>query len=328
MRIHDAKPVLCSLIQADVPAFLWGAPGVGKSDLVREIAADIFSGRILDFRATLIDPVDLRGIPSVADGLTRWNPPAFLPNAERDGESGLLFLDELNAAPGMVQAAFFQLILDRKLGEYSLPAGWRILAAGNRQSDRAAAQRMPSALANRFAHVDIDPDVESWCAWATRSGIRPEIVAFVRFRPELLHKMDSDARAFPTPRAWAKVSASMATTPGNLVFQVAESIVGTATAAEFKGFLDVFKSLPRIDSILADPASAPVPAEPSARYAIASALARMATAVNLPAVISYVSRLPAEFAVMCVTDATRREPALKETAAYVQWGLANRAVLA
>lgn len=324
--ITDALPVINALIDLDKPVFIWGAPGIGKSDLAREIAKER-NVPLVDFRAVLLDPVDLRGIPSVDGGITRWNPPSFLPDAARDGLQGLLFIDELNAAPPMVQAALFQLVLDRKLGEYTLPEGWRVVAAGNRQSDRAAAQRMPSALANRFAHVELEADVPAWCAWAAANGIRPELIAFLRFRPALLHDMPkgADLRAFPTPRAWAAVSKALDLAP-KLIFSVASSLVGEACASEFKGFLDVYKNLPRIDAIINDPTGTIVPLEPSARYAIAAALSRAASHANFAAIVQYLARMPtAEFSVMAITDATRRDPALKDAPGFAQWAIANQA---
>ena len=123
---------------------MWGPPGIGKSSIVRQVAADKGLA-ILDVRAPLLDPTDLRGLPYVADGSAKWAPPAFLP--QNDGSEGLLFFDELNAAPPLVQASLYQLTLDRRVGEYVLPDGWRIIAAGNRSEDAAIVFRMPSALA-------------------------------------------------------------------------------------------------------------------------------------------------------------------------------------
>jgi len=146
-----------------------------------------------DVRALLLDPVDLRGLPFLGnDGRSKWASPEFLP---QEG-SGILFLDELNAAPAMVQASCYQLVLDRRLGEYTLPESWAIIAAGNRDSDRGATTRMPTPLRNRFVHLDFEVDVQEWSEWATQAGIRPEVIAFLRFRPELLSVFDRDTKCF------------------------------------------------------------------------------------------------------------------------------------
>ena len=128
--------------------FLWGPPGAGKSSIVRE-AAGKRQIPLVDIRAALLDPTDIRGIPAVVGGTAIWCPPSFLPTA--DSKPGILFLDELSAAPPLVQASLYQLVLDRRVGEYQLPEGWRIIAAGNRAADRSVSYRMPAALANRFS---------------------------------------------------------------------------------------------------------------------------------------------------------------------------------
>ena len=144
---------LHTLLTIKQPVFLWGAPGVGKSQVVAQVAEER-NLALRDIRAVLLDPVDLRGLPRItAEGLSVWCPPGFLPGAN-DPEEGILFLDELNAAPPLVQAACYQLILDRRIGEYKLPDGWSIIAAGNREKDKAVTHRMPSALANRMVHLD------------------------------------------------------------------------------------------------------------------------------------------------------------------------------
>jgi len=149
-------------------------------------------------RAVQLDPVDLRGLPRVSGNQTEWVPPKFLPAS---GE-GILFLDELTAAPQMTQAACCQLVLDRKLGEYELPKGWVVIAAGNPASERGVHFAMPRPLRNRFVHLDLEPDFDDWCRWAVKARIRAEIIAFLRFKRDLLHdaNVTSDANAWPTPR--------------------------------------------------------------------------------------------------------------------------------
>lgn len=327
MNIEQARDAVNVFIDQDIPAFLWGAPGVGKSDLMRSVAK-LRDWPLIDFRATLRDPVDLRGLPSIDSdsGTAKWLPPSDLPDASRDGDEGLLFLDELNAAPMSVQAACFGLVLDRRVGEYQLPPGWRIVAAGNRQKDRAAANRMPSALANRFAHIDVEPDPRAWAAWAASENLHPAVIAFVRFRPELLHKMDGDElRTFPTPRAWQQV-AKLVDQPDSIRFDLIAALVGEAAAGEMEGFIQIWKSLPPLESIVRDPHGAPVPEEPGVQYAVSSALARYATVKNFDSVMDYGERLPGDFQTVLAMEATRRDPALMETAAYTQWSVHTGAI--
>ncbi len=310
MKPSGIARALRVLIRAGQPVFVWAGPGVGKSSVVAEVAAELkLALRVV--RALLLDPVDLRGLPFLGtDGRTKWATPEFLP---QDGE-GILFLDELNAAPAMVQASCYQLVLDRKLGEYTLPDGWAIVAAGNRDSDRAATTRMPTPLRNRFVHLEFEVDLQEWCEWAIQAGIRPEVIAFLRFRPALLSVFDKDATAFPSPRSWEFVSRILDSlgTPSSpaLEYELIAGAVGAGAATELSGFLRMFRELPDIDAILMNPLWAPVPEEPSAQYPVASALARCASDSNFDRICTYLDRLPTEFRVLCVHDATLRDPTL------------------
>jgi MoxR-like ATPase len=312
------------LIEKRHSVHLWGAPGIGKSDIVRWIAK-VLGWKLIEFRANLREPVDCRGIP-VADlvaGVTKWLVPDELPRADRDGEFGILFLDELNTASPQMQAALFQLVLERRLGDYVLPDGWTIIAAGNRVGDRAAAQRMPTALRNRFAHIYVVPDVDAWVNWANSNNVAPEMVAFVRLRRELIHRMPvGDANAFPTPRSLTK-AAEFVDAPEDVRRDLIAAHVGDDVASEIDGFLRLYKSLGSLEDILANPDTAKVPVEPSQKYAVATGLARLATRANFSKIMVYANRLDGEGQVLLIHDATMREPKLKETAGYSAWAVNN-----
>jgi hypothetical protein len=325
MKASAILAALQALVDARQPVFLWGGPGLGKSSIIRKLAASR-SVSLQDIRALLLDPVDLRGLPFLgSDGRAKWAHPEFLP---KDGE-GILFLDELNAAPAMVQAGCYQLVLDRALGEYKLPDGWAIVAAGNREADRAATTRMPTPLRNRFVHLEFEVDIQEWSEWALQSAIRPEVIAFLRFRPELLSQFDRDANAFPSPRSWEFVSRILSAGPDPTVeHELLGGAVGAGAATEFSGFLRMFRELPNIDAILVNPHREPVPDNAAAQYAVASALAHSATDSNFDRVRVYLDRMPTEFQVLCVRDASLREPAIRHTAAFTQWAVRNHHVLA
>jgi hypothetical protein len=325
MKSSAISNALRVLVRARQPAFLWGGPGIGKSAVIRQLAAAL-SMPLRDVRALLLDPVDLRGLPFLGtDGRSKWATPEFLP---QDG-AGILFLDELNAAPAMVQASCYQLVLDRKLGEYTLPAGWSIIAAGNRDSDRAVTTRMPTPLRNRFVHLEFEVDMQEWSEWAIQAGVRPEVIAFLRFRSELLNAFDRDANAFPSPRSWEFVSRILESQPEpSIEHELFTGAVGSGAATEFSAFLRMFRELPNIDAILVNPHQEPVPENAAAQYAVASALAHRASDTNLDRICVYLDRMPTEFCVLCVRDASLREPAIRHTAAYTKWAIQNHHVLA
>jgi hypothetical protein len=324
LKPSEAAAALIACLDARQPVCLWGSPGIGKSMIVQQTAA---AQRLdcRDVRAVLLDPVDLRGLPHLnGDGRTHWAIPEFLP----DCGQGVLFLDELNRAPTLVQNACFQLVLDRRLGEYQLPDGWRVVAACNRESDGGGISRMPSALANRFTHLNIEPDLDDWCKWALTAGVEPVVIAFLRFRPELLHRFDREARAFPTPRSWHFVSGIVAQQPApDVELALVAGSVGHEAAIEFMAFLQLYRSLPNIDAILLDPANAPVPDDVATLYAVSSALSQRAKDGNFGRVIQYLDRLPVEYSVFTVKAATAREPALQSTPEFTAWAIAHSDVM-
>jgi MoxR-like ATPase len=326
--IADAVNLLEQLTDNGDTVMLWGPPGIGKSAIVFQLG-ERKRRKVIDFRANLREPVDMRGIPvpDLKTGVTRWLVPDELPQVERDGATGYLFLDEINTASPQMMAVLMGLVLDRRVGEYALPDGWQIIAAGNRVSDRAAAQRMPTALRNRFAHIFITPDVDAWCLWANANGVAPEMVAFVRLRRELLHIMPKgDENAFPTPRSLTK-AAKYINAPKKIRMRLFASHVGDAVAGELDGFIELYHSLGSLDDIIADPDKASVPKEASARYAVCTGLARLATRKNFPAIIKYATRLNRESEILVVTDATSRDENLKDVAAYSQWAVKNQDII-
>jgi len=278
MRPSRAVEVLSGLVSTRWPAFLWGPPGVGKSSIVRQVAA-IKGFEILDVRAPLLDPTDLRGLPYVADGSAKWAPPSFLPRD--DGSEGLLFFDELNAAPPLVQASLYQLTLDRRVGEYVLPDGWRIIAAGNRSEDAAIVFRMPSALANRFIHIDFEANLEDWQDWAATNKIHPLVQAFLRLRSELLLDMSNTDRGFPTPRSWEMVSDALkAFGEAGSILDVLIGTIGEGAAIEFVSFCKRTLTAEMVEAIIADPDGSSIPNDMGDLYALISYLAARASRLD------------------------------------------------
>jgi len=313
-RIVEALKVC---ITAKQPTFVWGPPGVGKSDVVAQIAVEL-GYKLVDVRAVLLDPVDLRGLPHVENGEAQWCPPAFLPKGK--GKC-ILFLDELNAAPPLVQAACYQLILDRKIGEYTLPKDAVVIAAGNRETDRAVTSRMPSALANRFVHLDFDVDLDDWVSWGLDHGVRTEVLAFQRFRPELLYNFDpkKSDKAFATPRSIYFLSRLMDANNGEIDFDLAKGVTGEGYASEFVGFMKIYKSLPDPDMVIMAPMKAVVPEDPATLYAICGAVAQKASEQNMKSVVEYANRLPVEFSVLLMRDCINRDKGLVKTRAFIVW---------
>ncbi|PID41135.1 MAG: ATPase [Proteobacteria bacterium] len=326
MKATQIIKALKKLTIIQQPVFLWGPPGVGKSQVVRQ-AADQRGTSLIDIRAVLLDPVDLRGLPRIsADGLSEWCVPSFFP---KDGQ-GILFLDELNAAPPLVQAACYQLVLDRRLGEYVLPEGWTVVAAGNRETDRSVTHRMPSALANRFVHIDFDVDLDEWSAWAVLHKIVPEIVAFLRFRPALLHDFDPEksGKAFASPRSWEFASRIVeACDDFELLSELLVGTVGKGAATEICGFMRIWKELPAVEDIMTKPLEVEISTDPAVLYAVCEMVGRAATLDCGDSVLDFAGRLPAEFSVLLVREAVRHCNDLALTDSFARWAEGNAGLL-
>jgi len=324
MNPHDAKRSLTHLCERKVPVFLWGPPGIGKSSIVSQIAKEQGIGYI-DLRLSLLDPTDLRGIPffDTNQDTAVWAPPSFLPDGTQ--EKGILFLDELNTAAPMVQASAYQLILDRKIGEYHLPEGWAIVAAGNRESDRGVVFRMASPLANRFVHLEMQADVEEWRKWAIDAGIDVTIISFISHRPDALFAFNTqdDNRSFATPRTWAYVHEVLASNPDDdLIMPLVAGAIGEELAASFLGFRAVAGTLPDIDAIL-EGRSTEVPSEASTLHVLCTALSMRiddyTSTKKLNNLLMYSLNLPGEFAVMIVQDLRERNIELDHVDSWALW---------
>jgi hypothetical protein len=250
---------LTTLATGRIPlsTMIWGPPGVGKSSIVHQVAV----GQGIDFvdlRLSQLAPTDLRGLPVAENGQSRWFPPEFLP---REGE-GILFLDEINMAPPAMQGVAQQLILDRRVGSYEVPDGWLIWAAGNRKEDRAAVFDMPAPLANRFVHLEVEPDFDSFKAYALAEGMHEQLLAFLSYRPVLLHNMENSAMSWPSPRSWMMADRLL-----KAGLDIAPA-VGVAAAAEFAAYCHVYNNLPDLKGILTGKKGPKFPADPSTRYAV------------------------------------------------------------
>jgi MoxR-like ATPase len=313
---------------------LWGPPGVGKSQMVAQVAIK-HGAPVIDIRLSQMEPSDLRGIPFRVEDRVEWAVPAMLPNAERHGKQGILFLDEINSAPPAVSAAAYQLILDRRLGDYRVPDHWAIFAAGNRQGDRGVTYAMPAPLANRFSHFEVETHLDDWVAWAYASGIDERVIAFLRFRPELLFDFDPahNPMAFPSPRSWEFAHRGLRKFEDHphLLQGALQACVGPAAGIELHAFVNSLDQMPDLDAIIAGE-EVPVPREIDLQYAVAAALVGRALRARevdnvlqvIGNILVYARRFPQrEMGVMLVSDLHRAiGNELFEVPAFADWAKA------
>lgn len=323
--IKEAKELAKEYYLADIPVYLWGPPGVGKSDAMRQMARELSIG-FVDVRLGSKLPEDLHGIPvpDLERQLAIWLKASFWPDVKRHGPKGIILFDEMSDTSKAVQSVTYQVILDRCIGEVKLPDGWWPAAAGNRREDHAAAQAVSTALANRFAHVDVVPDADTWREYANVRKLHHFVVGFLKMRPNLLHAMEgSDLRAFPTPRAWEQVCKLVDRPPG-IRMKLVRGLVGSGAAAEFESYMKGI-NIPDFEEIVADPKGCRVPKEPACRYALSAMLAQHTTRQNFGKVNEYIKReaFGRDFEIVTVLDATKRDASLLETKAYTDFAARN-----
>jgi hypothetical protein len=307
---------------------------VGKSQMVAQVAAR-HAAPVIDIRLSQMEPSDLRGIPFRVEDRVDWAIPSILPDARRHGPAGVLFLDEITSAPPAVSAAAYQLILDRRLGEYQVPPHWAIFAAGNRQGDRGLTYSMPAPLANRFSHFEVETHLDDWVSWAYANGIDERVIAFLRFRPELLFDFDPahNPVAFPSPRSWEFAHRGLRKFEDHpeLLQGTLQACVGPAAGVELTAFVNSLDRMPDLDAIVAGEA-VQVPREIDLQYAVAAALVGRAIRSRGGAdwiavvgnILTYARRFPhREMGVMLVSDLHRAiGGALFEVGAFADWAQA------
>ena len=328
IRPSDLVKELRANALADVPSMVWGPPGIGKSDIAYQFANSM-NAKLFELRANLFDPVDVRGglkVVEQEDGTyrTRYGVPEDYPDTDYQG-AVVLFIDELPNAPKATQNALLQLLLNKRIGTYELPANTIILAAGNRAQDRAAVHEMPTPVRNRFAHYTLEANVDDWVKWAMNHGVHDSITSFIRMRPSLLHSTDGTDYAFPSPRTWTMLDRKLPHMADD--FYGCSSMIGDGPAGEYLSYKAIYKDMPDIDTIIEKPSTTSVPTDTSILFAVSGALASRADSDNFADIMRFVRRMPAEYQVITVRDSIAKQQDLVTLDCFTKWTTDNAAVL-
>ncbi|MBQ6935695.1 MAG: AAA family ATPase [Clostridia bacterium] len=288
---------------------LWGQPGVGKSQGVKQIAEEmsVATGKkvvITDVRLLLFNPVDLRGIPTAnADKtLAVWLKPQIFQMDDSEDVINILFLDEISAAPQSVQASAYQITLDRTVGEHKLPENCIVIAAGNRVTDKSVVYTMPKALANRLCHIEIKSNATAWYEWAVKNGINEKVCGYIKNTPDVLNAFNTEENslAFPTPRSWEMVSNILndVSSDINSVFPLIAGCVGEEAAYDFKNWCEIYSKIPSAKDVFVK-GKCIVPGRPEALMAtatmITSNVKKHSSAQEIYNAIDFVDKMPLEF---------------------------------
>lgn len=304
------------------PLLVESSPGLGKTQIAAQAAKELKVGFKV-IHAPLLQPEDY-GLPVISKDKTSVDFVVSYDKFPLEGsdceEEGIFLIDELSQADNSAQKILANLVQEREIHGKKIKEGWSIVATGNRQSDRAGANRILGHLSDRVTRHGLDASLDDWTQWALANDVKAEVIAFIRFRPELLSSYDAAHDKNATPRGWTEgVSMSLGAIPPALEFEVFRGDVGEGPASEFLAFLKIYRNLPSPDAILMDPKKSKVPTDPATLYALCGALAHKSTTGNFDRALTYIRRLPPEFSVLFMRDATGRNQDLLTTKTYIDW---------
>ena len=327
MKYQDIKLSIVEQFKVtnSVVPYIEGKPGGGKSALASEVGKELGFDNVVQFFASLRDPVDLLGTPRNDGDVTRWIPPAELKRLESG--RNLLIIEEISDCNTSMQNALCGLIYDRRVNDLHLSSDTYIIATGNRTQDKSGANRLVSKLLGRVRTFEFTENIDDWCDWALSNDIDPVLIQFLRFRPDLLSDFNPDRKSNPTPRTWARVNLTPSELPTEVFFANVAGDVGEGAAAEYTGFRRIYENLPSVESILMNPAKAEVPKDPAVLYALTGAIAHKTSKDNFDRVCEFLDRLTPEFQVMAVSDAMKLKPEIKTTKAFISWAVKNSNVM-
>ena len=330
MEPSQLQELLEGAITARLPVLIKGAPGVGKTDLVTQAARAARADLVIS-HPVVDEPIDYKGLPAIREDHAEFLPFGSLRKLIDADRPTVYFMDDLGQAPPAVQAAAMQLILARRINGFAVADQVCFMAATNRKRDKAGVAGILEPVKSRFVSiVELDPDVEEWAAWATSHHLPPELIAFIRFRPQLLFDFNptSEMKNSPCPRTVANVGHLMKMgLPEPLEFEAYAGAAGEGFSAELMGFLKISRQLPDPRLILMKPEEAFVPEDPATLYAVCAALARLARPENMDRLATYAAHLPEEFSVLLLTDSERLNSAIVNTRAYATWAARHHKVM-
>ncbi len=330
MKPRTLIRVLGPLLKARHPIMLVGAPGVGKTDIVTQ-AAEALGAELIVSHPVISDPTDYKGFPFVVDGQAKFLPFSDLRRLVEAKRPTIFLMDDLGQAPASVQAPAMQLLLARRIGEHPVSDQVGFVACTNRREDKAGVQGVLEPVKSRFISIlNVDVDLDDWVAWAMTHDMPEELIAFIRWRPNMLFdfRPSKDMVNSPVPRTVAAVGTILRTgLPEDTLYETITGAAGEAFAAELLGYLRVYESLPDPETVLASPGDAPVPDDPAVMYALCIALSFRADVGNADNFVAYAERVPPEFAILMMKDALARREGLADTKAFKDWSVRHADIL-
>lgn len=322
MRPNHIKQSLEFLLRIKANCLLVGKPGIGKTSMI-EAACKSLNYELITSHPVVSDPTDYKGLPFAVDGKARFLPYGDLEKLIHANRPTVFFLDDLGQSSVAVQSACMQLLLARHIGEHKVSDHVRFVAATNRKSDKAGVSGILEPVKSRFkAILDVEVHVDDWISWGISNNMPTELMAFIRYRPNLLMEAEhsKDIKNTVSPRTLAAVgSLQNAGIPSGLAYELYSGAAGEGFATEYNGFLNLYLNLPDIDLILKNPGSVAVPGDIGSQYALMGALAARANLSTMDAILKFLERVPEEMGVVCMADAFKRDNTIAQNPGFIKW---------
>lgn len=334
VRISQAIPMMTAFIKAKLVPMLVGSPGMGKSQIVHQIAKD-YNLKMIDLRLSQCDPCDLLGFPHIKGDKAGYVPMDTFPLATDsipEGYSGwMLFFDEFNAAPPAVQAAAYKVVLDKMVGLFPLHPNVAMVCAGNLETDNAIVQPMSTALQSRLVHMELVVDAKEFIDYATQAGFDHRITDYLGYKPGNVYSFipDHTDKTYACPRTWEFADRVLKVTEDGSKerLPMLAGTISEGVAREFMGFCKIYESLPKMNVLINSPETATVPKEPSVLFALSGAISHNASKDNFNALMKYIERMPMEFQVVTIRQAIKRNKNTLLYDAVQNWLTKNSAEL-
>jgi len=337
MKPSQLKMFLESTIKAKYPVLVAGAPGIGKTDIVKQAAVAVGANVIIS-HPVISDPTDYKGLPAIVDGKAEFLPFGELLSMIEASELTAFFFDDVGQAEPAVQKALMQPLLAREINGKKVSEHVAFVGATNRKQHKAGVTGMLEPVKSRFKTiVELEPDLNDWVVWALKKGVPTELIACMRFKPNLLHDFQPTFELVnsPCPRTIHNVGDLMSMdggVPQGMEFEVYKGAAGEGFAVEFLSFLKVYRNLPNVDKVIMDPDNAPVPDMAKSEnipvlYALCGALSHKADEENFGRIVRYANRMPEEFSVLLVTDAVTKNGDITNTRAFIEWAVKHKDVV-
>jgi hypothetical protein len=326
MRPNMILQTIVDLYEIKRPIYLVGPPGGGKTSVVKQAAEKLGARYIHQHAPNML--VEDFGVPDVVHGAVTFGyvMPHWWPTDPE--ERVVLCFDDRGQCGADIQKVIANIVEERELHGQYLPDNVMVISTGNRAQDKSGANRVLTHLADRETEIEFDTALDDWTSWAINEDVAPSLIAFIRFRPNLLHDFDPQRPKNPTPRSWVKgVSAIVDKVAAEVEFECFKGAVGEGPAGEYTAFRKIEKNLPNIDALLLNPDAGDVPTDPATLYALSGGLAARATPHNFSRVVTYLNRLPPEFGALAVSYAIRKDITLTTSRAFIDWSVQNQDVL-